>query len=110
MLNDDQHLVAIKIRSRGFAYTRADDHATTMDSVGGSRYLSWVGAEVAQGLDRAVSPRRAEHCPARPGARTAEVEMVDWRAVVAEARNRTISEHLVRQNLTVEDVAPGDAN
>src|SRR5215204_5958543 len=78
--------------------------------IGGSSDRRWIFTKVAQHLDGAITPRRAEDRSARPGARAAEIEAVDRSPIVAIARDGSVAEHLIRQNLAVEDVAAGDAD
>jgi hypothetical protein len=68
------------------------------------------GFEVGEDLEGAIAARRPEDGSAGPGAGTAQVEVLDRRAVARIAGDRAVAEHLVRQDLAVEDVTAGDAN
>src|SRR3954469_7629952 len=78
--------------------------------VGGGCDRRWIGPEIAERLEGAVTTRCAEDRSARPRAGAAQIEAVQRGPVVAVARDGSVAEHLVRQNLAMEDVAASDAD
>src|SRR3990170_3942237 len=64
---------------------------------------------VLQDLPRRVVSRRAHDAASGMGSRSAEVQVLDRRAILGPARDRPEEEELVRRELAVEDVPAREA-